>query len=372
MFEPGVDASTPPRGTVPRWHLVALVVLALAFGFVFPTGSNAAATLKVWFLQGEQMAPVERPGSTAADAVAALLVGPTAAERRLGFRTYVPAGTKLNGVTVVNGVARVDVSLNFALGRDAQSLDARLAQLVHTVSGVEGATSVLLQVNGGTVYGMFPGIVTSRPITLKYLETPNVPASHPAPSAPTGPVAGLLQAQQKLAAMGFLLSSDADGQNGPQTQTAVLAFQKWEGLDRDGVLGPQTRAALATAQRPAPITHGPPGKRAEVLLDRQVALAIDNNTVVRVIPVSTGKPSTPTPPGDYKVYAKIPKWWSTPFREWLLWAVPFNGGIAFHELADVPPYPASHGCAREMATTARWLYDFSVVGMPVKVMTTSQ
>jgi hypothetical protein len=351
--------------------VVALLSTALASAAAFPARSGTAATLKVWFLQGEQLVSVDRPGSTASDAVAALLAGPTAAERGQGMRTYVPTGTTLNDVTIVNGVARVDVSLKFALGRDAQSLDARLAQLVHTVSGVEGARSVLLLVNGGTVYGMFPGIVTSRPITLKYLETPNVPASHAAPPPATAPVAGLLQAQQKLVSLGYLLPADADGKNGPQTQTAVLAFQKWEGLGRDGVLGTKTKAALATAQHPAPLTQGPSGKRAEVLLDRQVALAIENNKVVRVIPVSTGKPSTPTPPGDFKVYAKIPKWWSTPFREWLLWAVPFNGGIAFHEFADVPPYAASHGCAREFETTARWLYDFSVVGMPVKVLTTS-
>jgi lipoprotein-anchoring transpeptidase ErfK/SrfK len=355
-----------------RGYLVALVTTALAVAFAFPAGSSAAATLKVWFPQGEQLVSVDRPGSTAADAVAALLAGPTAAERKQGLRTYVPARTTLNDVTIVNGVARVDVSLQFVLGRDAQSLDARLAQLVHTVSGVEGARSVLLLVNGGTVYGMFPGIVTSRPITLKYLETPNVPASHTTAPPATAPVAGLLQAQQKLVSLGYLLPADADGKNGPQTQTAVLAFQKWEGLGRDGDLGPQTKAALATAEHPAPITKGPSGKRAELLLDRQVALAIEDNKVVRVIPVSTGKPSTPTPPGDFKVYAKIAKWWSTPFREWLLWAVPFNGGIAFHEFAEVPPYAASHGCARQFATTAHWLYDFAVVGMPVKVLSTSE
>jgi hypothetical protein len=352
-----------------------LVVLGLVLSLaaVLPRVSNAGAPqLKVWFLQGEQMVAVERPGSTAANAVTALLAGPTAAEQSKGIRTYVPAGTRLNGVTVVNGLARVDLGLSFVLGSDAQSLDARLAQLVHTVSGVEGATRVQLLVNGGTVYGMFPGIVTSRPITLKYLETPNVPASHPAPPAAAAPVAGLLQAQRKLAALGFLLPADVDGVNGPETQTAVLAFQKWDGLGRDGILGPQTLAALAGAQHPTPITRGPPGKRAEVLLDRQVTLAIDNNKVVRVIPVSTGKPSTPTPPGDFKVYAKFAKWWSTPFREWLLWAVPFNAGIAFHEFAEVPPYPASHGCAREMQTTAHWMFDFSVVGMPVKVLTSSQ
>jgi lipoprotein-anchoring transpeptidase ErfK/SrfK len=357
----------------PAKQLTVLLALALMLVVALPAGSSAAApTLKVWFLQGEQMVPVVRPGATATDAVTALLAGPTASERGQGLRTYVPAGTTLNGVTVVDGVARVDLSLDFVLGRDAQSLDARLAQLVHTVSGVEGTKSVQLLVNGGTVYGMFPGIVTAAPITLKYLETPNVPPTHAVPVAPSAPVAGLLQAQRKLATLGFLLPSNVDGKNGPQTQTAVLAFQKWEGLGRDGALGPKTLAALATAKHPVPVTKGPPGKRAEVLLDRQVALAIDDNKVVRVLPVSTGKPSTPTPPGDFKVYTKIAKWWSTPFREWLLWAVPFNAGIAFHEFPDVPTYPASHGCVRQLQTTAQWMYNFSVVGMPVKVMASSQ
>jgi lipoprotein-anchoring transpeptidase ErfK/SrfK len=108
-----------------------------------------------------------------------------------------------------------------------------------------------------------------------------------------------------------------------------------------------------------------------VLLDRQVALAIQNDKVVRVLHVSTGAASTPTPPGTYEVYDKIPKWWSVPFREWLLWAVPFNGGIAFHELAEVPPYPASHGCVREVYVNSKWMFDFARVGMPVKVLTTS-
>jgi hypothetical protein len=64
--------------------------------------------------------------------------------------------------------------------------------------------------------------------------------------------------------------------------------------------------------------------------------------------------------------SKIQRWWSTPFREWLPWALPFVGGIAFHELQDVPAYPASHGCVRQSFTVARWTYDFATIGMPVK------
>jgi hypothetical protein len=219
---------------------------------------------------------------------------------------------------------------------------------------------------------MFPGVFVAGPITVSYLETPDTSVPKP-PSGTSSPVLGTVRAaQQRLVELGYLLSKDVDGQAGPTTQSAVLAFQKWEGLQRDGALGPQTLKRLQVATRPAPRTRGGSGRRAEVLLDRQVALAIEDDELVRVIHVSTGKGSTPTPPGDYKVYAKIAKWWSVPFREWLLWAVPFNGGIAFHEFPEVPAYAASHGCVRNQPATARWMYEFSRVGMPVKVITSSR
>jgi lipoprotein-anchoring transpeptidase ErfK/SrfK len=60
-----------------------------------------------------------------------------------------------------------------------------------------------------------------------------------------------------------------------------------------------------------------------------------------------------------------------PFREWLPWAVPFVGGIAFHEFGVVPTYPASHGCVRQPVAVARMTYDFAEVGMPVRVVATS-
>ena len=132
---------------------------------------------------------------------------------------------------------------------------------------------------------------------------------------------------------------------------------------------------LARAQRPTPIApgpSGPKGRRIEVLIDRQLVLAIQDDQVVRAIDVSTGKPSTPTPTGSFKVYAQFAKWWSTPFREWLLWASPFNGGIAMHQYPDVPTYAASHGCVRVTQYDAHWLFGFVSVGTPVRVMASSR
>ena len=352
-----------------RGALIALAISLAAVGSAFAQPASGK-TLSVFFLRGEQLTHVSRPGATPADAVRQLLSGPTNAERKVGYRTYIPAGTRLLSVKVANGLATVDLSAAFTSGATAGKL-ARLSQLVRTLTGPSGATRVQLLIAGKTVDGIVPGIPTGAPITFRYLETPDIPVPQPPQERLLPPDPKVKVAQKKLIALGYLLSGSADGQFGPVTQEAILAFQKWEGLGRTGSLDTATTARLVTASRPKPLTRGAAGKRAEVLIDRQVALLIDDNRVVRAVAVSTGKPSTPTPPGDYRVYAKIQRWWSVPFREWLPWALPFVGGIAFHEFLDVPVFPASHGCVRQPVAVAHWTYDFAYVGMPVKVIATS-
>jgi hypothetical protein len=348
--------------------LTALVLLAAG------TASSAATAasgprLGVYFVQGEQLRPVNRPGRTARDAVRQLIAGPTRAERHLGFRTYVPVRTRIRRVTVAHGLATVDLTGAFLNHRrNHDSMLARLGELVHTLTGVQGTKRVQLLVDGATTEGLFPGIPTGRPITLRLLETPSGPVPKPPPARLSGPDPVVKAAQHHLIALGYLLRGDDDGRFGPVTSNALLAFQKWERLDRTGQLDTPTKKRLTSATRPLPRTHGGAGKRAEVLLDRQVTLLIANDKVVRTIAVSTGKPSTPTPPGKYRVYAKIKKWWSVPFHEWLPYALPFVGGIAFHQFLSVPAYPASHGCVRQSPTVAKWTYWFAYIGMPVRVM----
>jgi peptidoglycan hydrolase-like protein with peptidoglycan-binding domain len=348
----------------------AAVLLVLAAALAVP--GVAAAAVDVYFLYGEQVKPVSRPGSTAEQAVRALLAGPTATESKQGYRSYVPAGTPLRSVKVANGVATVDLGERFAQGNGARSLLARLTQLVHTLTGPEQATKVRVLVKGGTPLGLFPGAFAAGPITVDYLERPKVKPPRPPDEKPVPVTESARAVQERLVQLGYLLPGEVDGQLGPATQNAVIAFQKWQGLERDGQVGPRTRAALARATRPTPVTRGGSGRRMEVLLDRQLALAIEDNRVVRAIHVSTGKPSTPTPAGDYRVYARIARWWSVPFQEWLLWAAPFDGGIAFHQFPEVPVYAASHGCVRNTVYTARWLYEFVSVGSPVKVLASSR
>ena len=322
----------------------ALALGAVAGAVTLTTVGQVAATgevrVSVYFVQGEQLVPVTRPGRSALDAVSELVAGPTRAEYRRGFRTYIPAATHVRRLTIAGGIATVDLTRPFAVGTNPDAMLARLSELVRTLTGLQGTTKVQLLVNGKTVAGMFPGISTSNPLTLRYLETPNIPVPKaPPPPRLPAPDPAVKAAQQQLVTLGYLLRGDDDGRFGPVTQNAILAFQKWARLNRTGLLDTRTNARLAAANRPVPITHAGAGKRAEILLDRQITLLIDNDKVVRTIAISSGKPSTPTPPGDYRVYAKIPRWWSVPFREWLPYALPFVGGIAFHEFADVPALP---------------------------------
>jgi Sporulation and spore germination len=112
---------------------VALVALAGALA-LSASASAATPTISVFFLRGEQLASVQRHGSSATDAVRALIAGPTRAERKRGFRTYILRGAELHSVNVAGGVATVDLSARFVSGKDSGSLLARLAQLVRTVS----------------------------------------------------------------------------------------------------------------------------------------------------------------------------------------------------------------------------------------------
>ena len=80
-----------PRSLVRRRALSFSCLVAVLGASLGGAGSASAAPgVKVWFLKGEQMTTVTRPGSTAQEAVAALLAGPTAAETKAGVETYVP------------------------------------------------------------------------------------------------------------------------------------------------------------------------------------------------------------------------------------------------------------------------------------------
>ncbi len=353
-----------------------LLTLALAAAcvlaglWVTPAATAGAPVVRVFFLQGEQLVAVDRPGSTIREAVTALIEGPTAEESERNVRSYVPSETVLRDVSFANGVARVDLGEAFGAGRDAGELSSRLAQLVSTVTSVPGVKRVRVLLKGGTPLGLFPGVDLTKPVRATDVERPVVPPPEP-PDDETLPPPGpdTLELQQRLAELSFLPESGVDGLAGEQTRFAVVAFQKWAGLDRDGVAGPATLSALDAAERPRPRTQGG-GRRIEVLLDRQLALLVEGRRVAADGLRLDGRAGHRDTSGQLLDLPQGGASWSVPFQVWLPWASYFVGGIAFHEYPDVPPYPASHGCVRVPRYDAQFLYSFAPLGTPVRVLAT--
>ena len=117
--------------------------------------------MRAYFVLGgepgsEGLVPVLRevPETTAVARAAmnAVLAGPTTAES--GERTVtsaIPAGTRLLGITIRNGVATVDLSTEFDSGGGSTSMGYRLAQVVYTLTQFSTVKSVIFQIEGETV-----------------------------------------------------------------------------------------------------------------------------------------------------------------------------------------------------------------------------
>lgn len=330
-------------------------------------------TVKVYFVKGEQFAPVARAvaatSSAPTGAMEALLAGPTAAERSQGIDTTIPGGATLTSVTVADGTATVDIAhaQTAPTAFDVSLRPARASQIVYTLTAIPGIHDVVIRVNGedratfvGSELALQGSLDTgdlSRPVTL-----PSEPAEVPNGHAPADPAA----VQRRLVALRYLPAGAVTGTWDYRTSQAVTAFQAWQGLDRDGAVGPQTLAELETASPPVPAKTGT-GRRIEVYRSKGVTLLIDGSSIVQAVHSSSGAPGYETPAGDYSVFRKEENSWSVPYQVWLPWASYFNGGIAFHEYPDVPPQPASHGCVRIPAPEAQGLYAFAAIGTPVSV-----
>ena len=151
---------------------------------------------------------------------------------------------------------------------------------------------------------------------------PDAPKAVPAGADPSnylqqgdsGPEVEALQA--RLTELGYRPGA-INGEFAEETASAVMAFQKAEGLQRDSIVGPQVLSSIEAPQAAGPKSDEP-GPRVEVDLDRQIMFAIDANGTVTTINVSTGSGRefqsaeegkgivvAHTPIGEYNVIRRI-------------------------------------------------------------------
>ena len=87
----------------------------------------------------------------AANAIRALIQGPTPAEQDTELSTAVPADTLLLGLTINDGLATIDLSREFEVGGGSFNILSRLAQVVYTLTQFETIDEVNFRLDGEPV-----------------------------------------------------------------------------------------------------------------------------------------------------------------------------------------------------------------------------
>ncbi|MFN2556294.1 MAG: L,D-transpeptidase family protein [Nitriliruptorales bacterium] len=179
--------------------------------------------------------------------------------------------------------------------------------------------------------------------------------------------------QQRLTELKYYVGP-INGRVSAPMRSAVMAFQKVNGLPANGSVGPATLARLDNPVLVKPVS-ATPAVHVEVDLTRQVLLYVRQGQVERIMPVSSGNGATYkqkngataralTPVGWYKIQRKI-----TGLREADLGSLYdpmyFYKGWALHGSNSVPARPASHGCVRLTRWDAVWLFARAPVGLDV-------
>ncbi|WP_392542926.1 peptidoglycan-binding protein [Oryzobacter telluris] len=226
---------------------------------------------------------------------------------------------------------------------------------------------------------------TPTPTPTPTVSTPApTPTPTPSPTTTVKPRTSLrygdqgekvLAVQKRLSELGYWLGTP-DGSFGSLTQQAVFALQKAAGLSRDGIVGPRTKRALENGVRPRAKLSG---DGVEIDLDRQLLLVVRDGRVRMALNTSTGngeeytstkgnRAIATTPEGSYTVYRAVDGPLTNSLGE--LWRPRFfNRGIAVHGSPNIPPYAASHGCARlaNAAINMIWAADLMPIGSRVLV-----
>ncbi len=188
------------------------------------------------------------------------------------------------------------------------------------------------------------------------------------------------EAERRLSHMGYWTGA-VDGVFDTGSQSALIAFQKWEGRTITGELTLDELEAIRTSSQLEAKGQWPKARdvgyaHVEVDLDRQVLMFVDEEGNVRVLPVSSGnnKPFVDegqesisyTPRGGFVVYEKEVGW-QTGALGATYYANFISGGVAIHGSRNVPNQPASHGCIRVPMFAAREVSKLMPVGTIVLV-----
>lgn len=166
--------------------------------------------------------------------------------------------------------------------------------------------------------------------------------------------------QQRLARFGYVVGrrGSFDG----RTQRAVVAYRKNMGMARNARADRAVFSRLAKGQGAFEVKYPNHGRHVEGDISKQVVALIGaGGKVERIYPTSSGKDSTPTILGSFKIYRKD---YGTN-QLGMVDASYFIRGYAIHGYSSVPTYNASHGCLRVPVPDARTISNWVRYGTRV-------
>jgi lipoprotein-anchoring transpeptidase ErfK/SrfK len=173
---------------------------------------------------------------------------------------------------------------------------------------------------------------------------------------------GVWQLQSALSALHYAVPMN--GVFDEATGQAVTAYRKVTGLARVPDTDAQVFRLLQRRAGAFHVRYPRDGRHVEADLAAQVLAEIEpGGRVRRIYTISSGKPSTPTVLGRFRVYLKTPGVNS----EGMVDSNYFIRGYAIHGYPEVPTYAASHGCLRVPIPDAPAIYSWVRLGTPVDV-----
>ena len=277
---------------------------------------------------------------------------------RVGHDAVVLAGDRVR----VRGLVRPFVPgqvVVVRLYRGRSKLAAKAVAVQPVPGGTDGGFVVAMKTGAGKLTVRATHAAT--PAQAKFVAKARhvlVVRPRAAPGA-RGPIVRLVQ--RRLAGLHYAISRS--GVFDASTARAVVAYRKLRGMSRVAVVSRRVVRGLLAKRGSFRAHHPEHGKHVEVDLSRQVMALLNGRRVYRIYGVSSGKASTPTVLGRFRVYSKT----IGTNAKGMVDSSYFIGGYAIHGYISVPTFPASHGCVRVPIPNALSIYHWLRIGDRVDV-----
>ena len=267
----------------------------------------------------------------------------------IGVRAVVTerlTGVRLFGAATIRG--RVRPAYPGAKADVTLRLGGEVVATRHPTIAADGTYETTIPIGAPGVYRARASFSDADLLTGTALADPSSP---PLPSLRAGSDSIFVRLlEQRLVALNYRLAGVNQSYDF-RTGDAVVAFRKVQGMQRVFTVNAAVWRALADPKVPRPRADA----RAfhfEIDQARQVLYTVEGGEITNILHVSTGKPSTPTHDGSFRVYRKV----AALTGGGLYYPSYFDGLRALHGYVEVPTYAASHGCVRIPYWNAKWVY----------------